>query len=128
MVTSAKFISDSSHGHLRDLTDNIHGNLSCIGNLGRTFGRTDIFRADPKSTANFRNDSFYCNRNWLIVGQNFPDSTLCKQNGWWGLSQFVIGIQLLYNALELSDVIFYMVCNVFFYNAWNLQVQKLLFF
>ena len=51
MISAAEFISDGCHRHLRDFSNDIHGNLSGIGNLRGTLGGTDVFGTDSKGAS-----------------------------------------------------------------------------
>ena len=125
VVAAAKLTANRSHGHLGDLADDVHGNLSGVGNLRGTLGGADVLGADTKGPANLGNDALNGDGNRLVVGQNLPDGALCKKDGRRGLRQLVVGVELLYNSFELADVVLDMVCNVFLYAAGNLQIEQL---
>lgn len=48
VVAPAKLVADGSHRHLGDLTDDVHGDLPRVGDLGGALGGSDILRLTPK--------------------------------------------------------------------------------
>ena len=94
VVAPAKLVADGSHRHLGDLTDDVHGDLPRVGDLGGALGRADILRANPEGASHLRDDPLDGDRNRLVVGEDFADGALREQDGGRGLRQLVVGVEL----------------------------------
>ena len=77
MISSAKGLTDLHHGKVGDLPHDIHGDLSCPGNIGVSLLRKDILRGDvPVGSGNLLYNAFYRDGGWLAVVDDIADGRL----------------------------------------------------
>ena len=67
VVSAAEFLADLDHRHLCNLAHDVHGNLTCKGNICVTLGGLDIFRGNAVGAADFFNDFADGDRRRLLV-------------------------------------------------------------
>ena len=104
VVSAAEFLADLYHGHLCDLTNDVHGDLACEGNVCVALTGFDIIRRYAVCACNFFYDLADGDRCRLIVVYNIADGALCGINGGCGALYQMNSLQLLYGTFQLADI------------------------
>ena len=123
-VVPLEFGADGLHAHAGDLADDIYGHLARGAHIGVALFAADVRRQHVVGAGHLVDDLFDGNRDGLGVVEGVLDGGHGHADAGGDALQHIVGVELFDRALQLADVLFQVVGDIFGHVVGQVQVQQ----